>query len=151
MVEILNDIILESELELLELTSQDSWLNAFEFANVASNNLTIINDVVVLATFVDKQEIIIHIILLMVAISADHHVEGNIIRIILVVLEVVQLDLGVLHPVLGFFEFPIIDLVEIFELLVDVLQVFKKDGFGSLLLDNENVPHFLKFVLEQLL
>ena len=121
LVELLYDIVLENELQFLKLSGQNAWLNAFEFADVSGNNLTLINDVVVLAALVDEEEIVIHIILLLVGVGADHHVEGNVIRIVLVILEVVQLDLGILHPVLRLFKFPIIDLLQIFELLFDVL------------------------------
>jgi hypothetical protein len=121
LVELLYGIIFEIKLQFLELTGQNAWLDAFELANVAGNHLTIINDVVILATLIDEEEVIIHIILLLVAIGADHHVEGNIIRIILIVLEIIKLDLGILHPILGLFEFPVIDLLQIFEFFVDVL------------------------------
>ena len=53
-IELLYNIIFENELKLLQLSSQDTWLDAFEFADVASNYLTVVDDIVVFATLVDE-------------------------------------------------------------------------------------------------
>lgn len=105
----------------MQLSSQDTWLNAFEFADVASNYLTVVDDIVVFATLVDEQEVVIHIVLLLVTIGANHHVEGDVIRIVLVILKIVKLYFGVLHPILGLLEFSIIHLLQVLEFFVDVL------------------------------
>lgn len=126
-------------------------MNALEFSNVSSNDLSVVNDVIVLAALVDQQEIIIHAVLLLVVVSTDHHIECDVVRIVLVVLEIIQLDLGICHPFLSLLELSVVNLLQILELLVNILQVLQQNSLSGLLLNNQNVPHFLELLLERLL
>ena len=87
-------------------------MNTLELANVASNNLSVVNDVSRLGAIVHEQEvIIIQIVVLLAGIGADHHVESDVIRIHFIILEVVQFDLGILHPILRLLELTIVYLL----------------------------------------
>ena len=125
-------------------------MNALEFSNVSSNDLSVVNDVIVLAALVDQQEIIIHAVLLLVVVSTNHHIECDVVWIVLVVLEIIQLDLCICHPFLSLLELSVVNLLQILELLVNILQVLQQNSFSGLLLNNQNVPHFLKLLLERL-
>lgn len=143
-----NDIILEDQLQLVELTGKDAWLHAFEFTNVSSDDLSGIDDVVVLATLIIQKEIVIVLHVRWAVVSTDHHLESDVVGIVLVIVEVVKLDLGVLQPVIRFLELSVINLLQVFEFLLDVDQILLKNGLGRLFLNYEDVAHFLEAFLK---
>lgn len=110
MIQLLDSFIVKNELQFLQLLSQDARLNTLELTNVASNDFSVINDVCVLCTIVNEQEvIIIQIIILLAGIGTDHHVESDVIRIEFIIFEVVQFNLGIMHPLLCLLEFTVVN------------------------------------------
>jgi len=105
---------LEDKLKLLQLTCQDTWLNALELADLSSYHFSVVDDVVVLAAFVNKQKIVIHAVLWLVIVCSNHHFESDVVWIILVSLEVIKFYLGVLEPSFSFFKLSVVNLLKIF-------------------------------------
>jgi hypothetical protein len=101
--------VIKRNVEFVQMTGQQVWVCAFELLEEVEDVLSLDNDVDVVAFIVSEQIVVQVVICYVWLLGVEEHVEGDVVGVVLVGLEVVQLHFYRLEPLVGLLELGVVD------------------------------------------
>ena len=71
--------------------------------------------------------------------------------VVIIIIKIIEFYFCIFQPFFSLVKCFVINALKVFEFLLNVSKVFSENGISSLFLHDEDIPHLLEFILEQVL